>query len=65
MSVAVSESMHVQPVYKYKGEVDPTRTLVASQHTTSVPYTFPLSLVVTRDTVLTVCARRDADSSFL
>ena len=40
-------------------------TVVASQHTTRVPYAFPLLLVVTRDTVLTVCARRDADSSYL
>ena len=65
MNVAVAESMHVQQVCKYKGQLDPTMMVVASQHTTRVPYAFPLSLVVTRDTVLTVCARRDADSSYL
>ena len=65
MNVAVAEFMHVQQVCKYTGRLDPTMTVVASQHTTRVPYAFPLSLVVTRDTVLTVCARRDSDSSYL
>ena len=67
MNVAVAEFMHVQQVCKYTGRLDPTMTVVAtsSQHTTRVPYAFRLSLVVTRDTVLTVCARRDADSSYL
>ena len=58
MNVAVAEFMHVQQVCKYTRRLDPTMTVVASQHTTRVPYAFPLSLVVTRDTVLTVCARR-------
>ena len=63
MNVAVAASMHVQQVCKNKGQLDTTMTVVASQHTTHVPDVFPLSLVATRDTVLTVCARRDADSS--
>ena len=50
MNVAVAESMNAQQVCKYKGQLDPTMTVVASQHTTCVPYVFPLSLEVTRDT---------------
>ena len=65
LNVAVAEFTHVQQVCKYSGRLDPTMTVVASPHTTRFPYAFPLSLVVTRDTVLTVCARRDADSSYL
>ena len=65
MNVAVAESMHVQQVCKYKGQLDPKMTVVAIQHTTRVPYVSPPSLMVTRDTVPTVCARRDADSSYL
>ena len=65
MDVAVAESMHVQQLCKYKGQLDPTMTVVTNQHTTHVPCAFPLSLVVTRDTVLTVCARRDTESSYL
>ena len=65
MNGAVVESMHVQQICKYKGQLDPTMMVVASQHTTRVPYAFLLSQVVTRDTVLTICARRDADSSYL
>ena len=63
MNVAVAKSMHVQQDCKYKGQLDPTMPVVASQHTTRVPYASPLSLAVTRDTVLTACARGDADSS--
>ena len=36
--------------------IDPTMTVMASQHTPRVPYAIPLSLAVTRDMVLTAFA---------
>ena len=47
MNVAVAESMHVQQVCKYKGQLAPTMTVVASQHTTRVPYVFPRRTQIT------------------
>ena len=65
MNVAVADSMHVQQACKHKGQLGRTMTVVAIQHTLCVPDGFPLSLLATRDTVLTVCGRRHADSTYL